>query len=125
MSLWGLAHCVRFPALSSIRTCLFGDSWESRIAASAVPLDSFTLPASGHGSTGSRLVLPFFLTRLLVDVDSEAILEPLEQTRVNLADTRLGESGELSNLTHRKFFPILEVDDAVLLLGQSLRYELQ
>jgi hypothetical protein len=44
---------------------------------------------------------------------------------VDLAHARFGEVLDLADLAHRELFPVLQVDDAILLLGQLLLHQSQ
>src|SRR5262249_36149179 len=55
---------------------------------------------------------------LLVAAAAEAVLEALQQAHVDLAHARLGDAHHLADFAHRELFPVLEVDEPVLLAGQ-------
>ncbi len=52
-------------------------------------------------------------------------MQALEELGVDLAHPRLGQTLQFADLAHGKLFPILEVDDPILLLGEPLGHEPQ
>lgn len=49
-------------------------------------------------------------------VGPEAILQPLDEAGVDLADARLREPCQVTDLAHGQLFPVLEIDDPTLLI---------
>lgn len=59
------------------------------------------------------------------ELDAKAIVQALEELGVDLAHPRLGQTLQFADLAHGKLFPVLEVDDPILLLGEPLGHEPQ